>query len=132
MGSNQRRSDVMGDESAIQCRLKSYRQAKGWSQDQLAAKLKTTAPNVSRWENNHSLPSAETLKELGKVFAVSIDYLLYDETPLKPLVGFKDPELLEQFNQIDQLDDTARAAMKRFIKSLTAEKKFLDLAEQSR
>lgn len=104
-------------------KIQTLRTAKGWSQDDLAKKLGTKAPNVSRWENGHTLPATETLKQLGELFEVSVDYLLYDKTPLKPLVGFKDDELLEQFTQIDQLDDSARAALKRFLRALTAEKK---------
>ena len=104
-------------------KIQTLRTAKGWSQDDLAKKLGTKAPNVSRWENGHTLPATETLKQLGELFEVSVDYLLYDKTPFKPLVGFKDDELLEQFTQIDQLDDSARAALKRFLRALTAEQK---------
>ena len=112
-------------------KIQAIRTTKGWSQDDLADKLGTKAPQVSRWENGHSLPSTEALKDLGKIFGVSVDYLLYKETPYKPLVGFKDKELVEQFTMIDQLDESARAALKRFIRALTAEKKVRELAEQA-
>lgn len=113
-------------------KIQGLRATKGWSQAELAVKLGTKPPQVSRWENNHGLPSTENIRDLGKLFGVSLDYLLYEETPFKPLIGFSDPELVDQFTAIDQLDESARAALKRFIKSLTAEKKLLDLAQQSR
>ena len=104
-------------------KIQALRTMKGWSQDDLARKLGTKGPNVSRWETNRIAPSAETLKELAKQFDVSVDYLLFEEAPLRPLVGFKDAELVEQFKQVDQMDASARAALKRIIKALASEKK---------
>ena len=89
--------------------------------------MKTTGPNISRWENNNGSPSADALRELGKVFDVSVDYFLYDEAPLMPLVGFKDQELLGLFLEIDQLDRPARDALKLIINSFTNEKKMREL-----
>ena len=112
-------------------KIQGLRATKGWSQEDLAVKLGTKPPQVSRWENNHSLPSTENIRDLGKLFGVSLDYLLYEETPFKPLVGFSDPELVAQFTAMDQLDESARAALKRFIRALSAEKKVRELAEAS-
>jgi len=112
-------------------KIQALRTTKGWSQDDLAEKLGTKGPNVSRWETNRGTPSTETLRELAKLFNVSVDYFLFDEAPLRPLVGFKDEELVEQFCQIDQLDDTARFALKRIIRAMTAEQKIKELAEKA-
>lgn len=65
-------------------KIQALRTMKSWSQDDLARKLGTKAPNISRWENNRGTPSAEALRELAKIFDVSADYLLFDETPLTP------------------------------------------------
>lgn len=46
------------------------------SQEELAAKLYVTRQAVSRWENGETLPNTETLKELSKLFNVSINTLL--------------------------------------------------------
>ena len=48
----------------------------GLSQDELAEKLFVTRQAVSRWENGETLPNTETLKELSKLFNVSINTLL--------------------------------------------------------
>jgi transcriptional regulator with XRE-family HTH domain len=112
-------------------KIQSLRTSKGWSQEDLAKKMGTTAPNVSRWENNHGIPSVESLKDLSKFFGVSVDYFLFEDTPARPTVGFNDPELAEQFTQIDQLDELSRAAVKRIIKALTNEKKMRELLSQT-
>ena len=94
-------------------------------------KLGTTGPNVSRWENDHGSPSVESLKELSKLFEVSVDYFLFEDAPPRPSVGFNDPELAEQFCQIDQLDEVSRTAVKRIIKPLSDEKKMRELLSQT-
>ena len=111
-------------------KIQALRTMKGWSQDDFAARLGTKGPNISRWETNRITPSADTLREIAKMFDVSVDYLLFTEIPLRPLSGFKDTELVEQFNQVDQLDESARTVVKRVIKALAAEQKIRELAAQ--
>lgn len=55
----------------LQLRMKS-----GLSQDELANKVYVTRQAVSRWENGETVPNAETLKLLSKLFDVSINTLL--------------------------------------------------------
>jgi len=116
---------------SIGSRIQSLRTTKAWSQEDLAKKLKTSGPNVSRWENNHGIPSVDALRELAQVFDVSVDYFLFDEAPLRPLSGLKDPDLAQQLSQIDSLDEQDRAALKRFIKALANEKKMRELLEKA-
>ena len=48
----------------------------GLSQDELAEKVFVTRQAVSRWENGETVPNTDTLKELSKLFNVSINTLL--------------------------------------------------------
>ena len=48
----------------------------GLSQEELAEKVYVTRQAVSRWENGETIPNAETLKLLSKIFDVSINTLL--------------------------------------------------------
>ena len=48
----------------------------GMSQDELAEKVFVTRQAVSRWETGETTPNIETLKQLSKVFNVSINTLL--------------------------------------------------------
>ena len=52
------------------------RTAHGMSQDNLAEKAFVTRQAVSRWENGETVPNTETLKQLSKLFDVSINTLL--------------------------------------------------------
>ena len=46
------------------------------TQDELAEKMFVTRQAVSRWENGETVPNTETLKQLSKLFNVSINTLL--------------------------------------------------------
>lgn len=52
------------------------RNRNGLSQEELAQKIYVTRQAVSRWENGDSVPNIETLKQLSKLFDVSINTLL--------------------------------------------------------
>ena len=56
--------------------LLKLRTDKGLSQEELAEKVYVTRQAVSRWENGNTVPNAETLKLLSKLFNVSINTLL--------------------------------------------------------
>ena len=56
--------------------LQMYRVKKGLTQEQLAQKVFVTRQAVSRWENGETSPNHETLKELSKIYDVSINTLL--------------------------------------------------------
>jgi transcriptional regulator with XRE-family HTH domain len=103
-------------------KIQALRTAKGWTQEDFAKKMHTTASAVSRWEAGRIVPSGETLAEWAKLFDVTVDYFLFDDVPRQPRGGLKDPELRKQMEQIDDLDAEARAGFKRFLKALIAEK----------
>ena len=56
--------------------LKSRREKKGLTQDQLAERVMVTRQAVSRWENGETQPGTDTLKLLSGEFDVSINTLL--------------------------------------------------------
>lgn len=58
-------------------RLRALREAKGWSQDDLARRAKLTKPYVSMLETGvRKQPSLPTLRRLAKVFGVPLTVLL--------------------------------------------------------
>ncbi|MBR3396855.1 MAG: helix-turn-helix domain-containing protein [Lachnospiraceae bacterium] len=56
--------------------LRSLRENRGLSQDQLAERVMVTRQAVSRWETGETQPNTETLKLLSKEYDVSINTLL--------------------------------------------------------
>lgn len=59
-------------------RLREIRDEKGWSQTQLAQKLKTTKQMISCYELNQRSPRIEMVQKYAKALNVPVDYLLGD------------------------------------------------------
>ena len=54
-------------------KLKKLRTDKGLTQKDLAEQLHVTFQTVSKWENDENEPDISTLKELAKLYDVSVD-----------------------------------------------------------
>ena len=61
--------------------IKKFRELNHLSQKQLAEKLGTEEAAVIDWENGTTVPDAQMLKELGRIFSCPADLLL-DDTEL--------------------------------------------------
>ena len=57
-------------------RIKALREARGWTQAELARRMSITRNGVNSWEQGLSMPSPACLVDLSKVVSVSTDYLL--------------------------------------------------------
>lgn len=55
------------------------RKKNGWSQEELADKMKVSRQAVSKWEAAQTTPDLEKILQLGNLFGVTTDYLLKDE-----------------------------------------------------
>lgn len=63
-------------------RIGELRTACGWSQVELAKRLRVAKQTVSNWENENIQPSIEMLVRLSSIFGVTTDYLLgLEKTP---------------------------------------------------
>lgn len=61
-------------------KLKQLRKNGGISQEQLSEKIGVSRQTISKWESGEVLPDTENALLLSKLFGVSLDYLLKDET----------------------------------------------------
>lgn len=69
-------------------RICELRTAMGWSQVELAKRLRVAKQTVSNWENDNIQPSIEMLVRLSKIFGVTTDYLLgLENTPRLSVEG---------------------------------------------
>ena len=99
-------------------KIKRLRQEKNWSQDKLAQKIGVTRILIGKYERGQTVPSADTLQKLAEIFGVSIDYLLSDETKNLATVGIKDQSLLQYFEEIDQMNEEEKKAVKFILEAV--------------
>lgn len=57
-------------------KIKALREARGWTQAELARRMGITRNGVNSWEQGLSTPSPACIVDLAKTFSVSTDYLL--------------------------------------------------------
>lgn len=62
-------------------RLVELRREKGWSQEELAAKLGVSRQAVSKWERAESSPDTDNLIALARLYQISLDGLLLHDAP---------------------------------------------------
>lgn len=62
-------------------RIAELRKKQGLTQEQLAEMLSTTRQAVSKWESEKSTPDIVYVISMGKIFGVSMDYLLLGMEP---------------------------------------------------
>ena len=95
---------MLGSEFAK--RLRSLRADRALSQRDLAERIHTRAPQISRYESGSHLPNLETLASIAEVLRVDVDYLLFGRTDGAPTddTGIKDVRLLERVRELERLD----------------------------
>ncbi len=59
-------------------RLSQYREAKGYSQIDIADRLSVTQQSISSWEIGRTIPKPYQMKQLSEMLEVSIDELFYE------------------------------------------------------
>lgn len=59
--------------------IKTLRKQKGFSQEEVAARLNVVRQTVSKWEKGLSIPDTETTMRLAELFGVSVSELIGEE-----------------------------------------------------
>lgn len=100
-------------------RIRALRKTAGWSQAELGQHIGTDGGRISRYEAGRITPSADALVRLAKTFNVSIDHLLIDDVPRRPLHA---PEnaLGDRLAAITELDPEALDTLNGVIDGLLA------------
>lgn len=62
-------------------KLQDLRKKAGMSQDILAERIEVSRQAVSKWERDEAMPETDKLLRIAKLFGVTTDYLLENETP---------------------------------------------------
>lgn len=110
-------------------KLKEIRKKFGLSQEQLAKIINVSRQAITKWETDAGLPDTENLKELSRIFEISIDYLLDNNNELPLLVMKKKLDKDNYKNKISSYEEVLKeyypAPWKIYI--LTREKKMSKL-----
>lgn len=77
--------------------LKILRKNNNMSQDELADILNYSFKNISKWENNQSIPSYDVLLEISKVFNISVKSLMEEDLSELDSVKYKTTLLSNNF-----------------------------------
>ena len=86
-------------------RIKELRVENELLQSDLASRLKVRQNTVSNWETGRSEPDQDALREMSKIFDVSIDYILGNTDIKKPLTSEDMSGLTEKQIRILQMMD---------------------------
>ncbi len=65
-------------------KIKSLRTKKGMTQEALAEELNVSRSAIAKWENNNGIPEISNLKLISRIFNVSLDDIVDDETCIHP------------------------------------------------
>jgi transcriptional regulator with XRE-family HTH domain len=84
---------------------------------------------MSRYEIKNVQPPADVLKRLADVFGVSIDYIVNGTLEQKAERSLDDNELLQQFKEVEQMNDDDRSTIKKLIDAFITKKKMQHLVQ---
>jgi transcriptional regulator with XRE-family HTH domain len=97
--------------------IKKHRKLKGWTQIELSQESGIDVRNLSRYETDTVQPRRSTVEKLAEVFGVSVESFLEVAASSNGL-NISDPELYEQFQQVAELNEEDRSALKRIISAV--------------
>lgn len=69
----------------IGARIQQLRTVNGFTQEQIAEKLNVSRQSVSKWELDTAIPETEKVILMSKLFSVSIDQILLEESDIKKI-----------------------------------------------
>lgn len=99
-------------------KLRQLRAQQRISQRALARKVKVSPGAIQLYEQKNSIPSADIVGRIARLFEVSTDYLIYDDHDA--LERVQDRDLMNYFAKADQLHHRFKFLVKEFIDSVVA------------
>lgn len=108
-------------------RIKELRKERAWSQTDLAQRIGSDAHQLSRYENGRTTPSADAIVKIAETFDVSLDYLLVEGSPRRPL-HVSDDGMISRLGDLRDLSDEDRGALFHVLDALRAKNRVKSLA----
>lgn len=104
-------------------KLKSLREEKGFSQQNLAELSGINKMLISKYETGRSAPNMENLGKLAKALGVTADCMIFDNVLSADRIECKDIELMEKFKEAEDLSEEDRKTIKILIDAIIVKRK---------
>jgi transcriptional regulator with XRE-family HTH domain len=112
-------------------RIRQLRTEAGLSQAELAERAGAgDARQISRYENGRITPSLDAIAHIAQALNISIDYLVIDDMPRRPL-HIDDHGLAERLAALAELDQADRDSMLSVLDALITRKRLRTLANDT-
>lgn len=115
--------------STLGDRIKQRRKELGLSQSGLADKVGISYAQIGRYETKDAQPPAKTLTAIADALNVSPDFLIYGNVDEKAKAKLTDPELINQFKAIEEMDEDDRNVVKKLIDAFITKKRVQKLVQ---
>lgn len=117
--------DIINHTMNIGDKIKKVREAKGFTQKQVAIMLEMDQSQYSKIEKGKTDPTTSTLEKISKALAIEVSELFASDDIFKD-VNSADKTLMEKIRLIEQLDDKEKVSIYNIIDGLFAKKKLKD------
>lgn len=108
-------------------RIIRLRKEKGFSQTELANLVGVSYAQIGRYETKGAQPAAEVLKKIADALCTTSDFLINGGTDEKALATLNDNELLQQFKEVDKMNNDDKATIKKLIDAFITKNKIKQL-----
>jgi len=110
-------------------RIKQRRKELSMSQSELASIVGISYAQIGRYETKDTQPPTKTLTAIADALKVSPDFLIYGTSDEKAKTKLSDPELINQFRAIEEMDEEDRNVIKKLIDAFITKKSIQKLAQ---
>lgn len=108
-------------------RIRQLRKEAGWSQAELGEKVGTDSQRISRYETAKITPSLDAIVRIAEILNVSIDHLLVDDVPRRPLHAIEH-NLGDRLSALGELSEEDLASLLHMLDALVAKNRLKALA----
>jgi len=103
-------------------RIKELLKENNLSQTDLTAKIKVSKAQMNRYINHGVQPPADVLQKMSNALGTTVDFLVNGATEEKAKATLKDAELLQQFKEVEQLNEIDKSCIKTLIEAFLMRK----------
>jgi transcriptional regulator with XRE-family HTH domain len=106
--------------STLGTKIKELRFRNEMTQEELAQKLKIKRPTLANWETDRATPDYAKIKEMARIFGVSVDYLLGQTNQVSDHIPYVvlSEEDLELLRRIKGLSNQSRKTIETVVTSM--------------